>query len=188
MGDAHRLTRAPTRRAAFVAVALAAAGAAACRRPPPDEPAEAGPPTARRVVPRDHLAPGELAEGTDVAFGLTLPRGVERTLSFPDAVHAASRDVGVDPLGLYVAARVRGAEGRKSADGVVFDGVHAGADDAKTLRVEVRPGAVGSGVLATLLVRDVTTREDTSPRDPAARMRDAGLSPDGRLLDPRALE
>ena len=74
-----------TATAAAVAVCAACALGVGCRKALPESDGSTqGPGTspggatapAAEAPPLDHLAPGELVEGTEQAFGLTLPRGV----------------------------------------------------------------------------------------------------------------
>src|SRR5215472_4683984 len=74
-----------TATAAAVALCAACVLGVGCKKAPPesdgnDTAGPGGPPGATApsatAPPLDHLAPGELVEGTEDAFGLTLPRGV----------------------------------------------------------------------------------------------------------------
>src|SRR4051794_12396343 len=65
----------------------------------------------RPAPPVDQLLPGELAEGTEVAFGLKLPRKMQVSARFADVV-VGKTDVPSDQVANYVRQRV-------SADRVV---------------------------------------------------------------------
>jgi len=150
-----------------------------------------GPQVAVSVAkPVDHLAPKELLEGDAKAFGLTLPRGVRVDQSFADVVYA-SGPVDTEGAVKYVRARVR--EGKMiqpdfAGDGkTTFDKVKVPAMPDKLLVVHVKPakGAVGT---TQFEVRDVTPTKAPELPDEAARWRNAGLTPEGRVLDPTKLQ
>jgi hypothetical protein len=140
--------------------------------------------------PVDHLAPNELLEGDAKAFGLTLPRGVRLDQSFADVAYASGA-VDTHAAALYVRARTR--EGKMiepsfAGDGkTTFDHVRVPALPDKQLDISVRPaqGAVG---VTLFEVRDVTPTKAPTLPDEAARWRNAGLTPNGRVLDPTHLQ
>jgi len=150
---------------------------------PPQASASAKPPV-------DHLAPKELLEGDAKAFGLALPRGVRVDQSFADVAFASGH---VDAQGAvqYVRARVR--EGKMiepdfAGDGkTTFDHVKIPAAPDKVFVISVKPakGAVG---MTQFEVRDVTPTKAPELPDEAARWRAAGLTPEGRVLDPTKLQ
>ena len=140
--------------------------------------------------PVDHLAPKELLEGDAKAFGIVLPRGVRVDQSFSDVTYA-SGPVDTEAAVKYIHARVR--EGKMiqpdfAGDGkTTFDRVKVPAMPDKLLVVTVKPskGAVG---MTQFEVRDVTPTKAPELPDEAARWRNAGLTPEGRVLDPTHLQ
>ena len=140
--------------------------------------------------PVDHLAPKELLEGDAKAFGIVLPRGVRLDQSFADVVYA-SGPVDTQAAVQYIRVRVR--EGKMiepdfAGDGkTTFDHVKVPAMPDKQLVVSVKPakGAVG---VTQIEVRDVTPTKAPELPDEAARWRAAGLTPEGRVLDPTKLQ
>ena len=110
--------------------------------------------------------------------------------SFADVVYASGQ---VDSEGAvkYVRAHVR--EGKMiqpdfAGDGkTTFDHVRVPAMPDKELVVSVKPakGAVG---VTQFEMRDVTPTKAPNLPDEAARWRNAGLTPQGRVLDPTKLQ
>jgi hypothetical protein len=140
--------------------------------------------------PVDHLAPGELLEGSAKAFGIVLPRGVRIDAAFSDVVYASGR-VDDEAVVKYIRARVReGKVVRPDFAGngrTTFDHVKVPAMPDKELVIVVGPerGAVGA---TKIEIRDVTPAQAPQLADDAARWRSAGLSPNGRVLDPTHLQ
>jgi len=163
---------------------------AACRRDPevtvivPVDSAVAS------AKPVDHLAPNELLEGDAKAFGLTLPRGVRIDQSFADVAYASGR-VDTHAAVQYVRTHVR--EGKMiepsfaAPDKTTFDHVRVPAMPDKQLVVAVRPASGAVGV-TQFEIRDVTPAKAPELPDEAARWRNAGLAPNGRVLDPTHLQ
>lgn len=161
-----------------------------CKNEPEITVLEAPQASASIAKPIDHLAPKELLEGDAKAFGLTLPRGVRVNQSFADVAYA-SGPVDTDAAVKYVRARV--SEGKMiepdfAGDGkTTFDHVKVPAMPDKLLVVNVKPakGVVG---MTQFEVRDVTPTKAPELPDEAARWRAAGLTPEGRVLDPTKLQ
>lgn len=136
--------------------------------------------------PVDRLAPGELPQGSESAFGLLLPRGLSVIGVFPGVVHAAG-PLTIEDVSNYVRARVDLRRVELGAAGTIFPSVHiAGGDPQKLLRIEVN--AVGNDT--HLIIRDVTPK----PAAPVEHLtneeawRRAGFKPDGTPLDPEKLQ
>jgi hypothetical protein len=135
------------------------------------------------VTPADHLAPGELVEGTEQAFGLTLPRGFVVDSRLPGVV-SASGAAAIKPLVTYLRDRLEGGSIRQ--------------DDASTRMVHVKPRGQPGPVLdiyvapvlgKTLL--QVSLEPEVAPStlpDEPSRWKAVGLTPDGKLLDPKHTE
>lgn len=140
--------------------------------------------------PADHLAPNELLEGSAKAFGLVLPLGVRIDAAFADVVFASGH-VNDEAAVKYVRARVR--EGKVirpdfAGDGrTKFDHVRVPATPDREYVVFVGPerGTVGG---TKIEIRDVTPTKAPPLPDDAARWRNAGLSPNGAVLDPSHLQ
>ncbi len=145
---------------------------------------------AASAVPVDHLAKGELLEGSAKAFGLVLPRGVRIDAAFSDVVYA-SGPVDDEAAVKYVRARVR--EGKLvrpdfAGDGrTTFDHVKIPAMPDKEFVVRVGP-AVGAVAATKIEIRDVTPVKAPNLPDDGARWRNAGLTPTGAVADPTHLQ
>jgi hypothetical protein len=163
---------------------------ASCKREPEITVIDAPQASASAAKPVDHLAPKELLEGDAKAFGLVLPRGVRVDSSFADVTYA-SGPVDTEAAVQYVRARVR--EGKMiqpsfAGDGkTTFDHVRVPAMPDKELVVAVKP-AHGTVGVTQIEVRDVTPTKAPELPDEAARWRNAGLTPEGRVLDPTKLQ
>ena len=136
--------------------------------------------------PVDHLAPGELLEGPEKAFGIALPKDVAVEKRFVDVVYA----MGSPPpqaVAKYFSARVEGGKVTTGDRGTTFDGVHAPGNTNVTLRVEVATATDGlyAGRGSRVTVRDITAPKQPDLPDEAARWNAAGLTPDGKLADPK---
>jgi hypothetical protein len=177
-----------SRRITVPLVALAAltlgcvASVAACKGKAPT-PRPVGVVPAASSSPPDRLGPGEAPPGRIVAFDLVLPVGSRITARFTETVYA------VVPLSLEetatwvrklapTAVPIMGAAGT-SFDRVVVPGAAAGHH----LYVSVRgSGSVASSEVIVDYVEDKPI--STAPRPVESVMRDVGLSPDGKMLDP----
>lgn len=182
MGTRHRL-----RRGALASVACAAwLATASCSSSKPVATSTDGGPAAR--PPADHLAPGELAEGTEKAFGLVLPRDMVIHRTFPNVIHASSKTARPEHVANYFRARVQDGTVSAGAAETKFVGVKAKTELTRVLAIEVRGGNPG---LATcdVMVQDITPPPVEPGLTEAERRRRMGLSPDGKtLLDPKRIE
>jgi hypothetical protein len=170
------------------ALSVLLAGAAACAACEKDEPRTfTAPPageTARAPVPRDHLVAGELLEGSDVAFGLRLPRGTKLESIFPQQI-VATCDAKATDVANYIRPRVSMGTVSVGAASTTFERAQVAANPGRELviRVEVAPVGVGSRIT----VRDVSP----PPVDPSLsdeqRWKQVGLTPGGRVVDPTHL-
>lgn len=134
--------------------------------------------------PLNHLAPGELVEGTEQAFGLTLPRGVHIESSDRGDVRAVGL-VTLHALVKYLRTHVQESdldEGDQYAD------LHK-------VKLHGKPGALyemhlsPAGFRGTmLLVQDVTPTPAPDLPNDAERWKAVGLTPNGRVLDPTHLD
>jgi len=173
-----------TQRALALAVLVVMAS---CGKPEPssDGPASSGQAVAAATAstPADHLAPGELVEGTQQAFGLTLPRGVTVDTRLPNVVNA-SGPVAIKPLVTYLRERLEG--GSVSSEELATRFVH--------VKPRGQPGPVLDLYIAPTLGKtllQVSTEPEVAPStlpDEPSRWRAVGLTPDGKLLDPTRTE
>jgi hypothetical protein len=133
--------------------------------------------------PIDHLAPGELAPGTEVLYGMVLPRGMRVTAQFPSVAHATG-PLHAEDVANYVRDRVDAKRVELGVVGTVFAAVHVtGGDPTKVYRVEVN----SAGNSTEIVMRDVTPMPQKVP-DPTVpdveKWRRAGYKPNGMPLDP----
>lgn len=158
-----------------------------CRHPSPAETDSAGTVAApvaatSEAPPVDHLAPGELIEGTQVALGLKLPRDLRLEEAFADVAYAR----GLAPLHsvvTYFRERLKDGSLREGEQAATFMNVHAPGRPGRELSVEI--GATLGGVRVE--IRDTTPPVLPALPNDEARFRQVGLSPDGRWLDPTHL-
>lgn len=147
---------------------------------PPPAPIAAPP----QATTPDRLPPGELMEGTEEAFGLPLPKKMRIDAAFRDSVHAiGSVDPGV--LSNYVRQRVLVSHVEMADKRFVFPAVRIrGGDKDKIYRIEVQD----RGHQSKLVVRDITPAPKVEGLTEAERWERAGMTPNGRLIDPNTLE
>lgn len=157
---------------------------AGCRRPPDDAPpASRGATTAPpplSALPPDHLAPGELPEGTETAFGLALPRGFTVTARFDDSIFARGQS-SPENVTNYVRRRVEAGATDVGPSRTVFGGARAkGKPNAPFVRIEVVEIPGGTEIV----VRDLTPPPIEKGLSEEERWKKAGLKPNGEVLDP----
>jgi hypothetical protein len=136
------------------------------------------------ATPKDHLGPGELVEGSAAPFGVRLPRGFVVQSSFTDQAIASGPAKAVD-VANYLRSRLNARATTVGAASTIFEQVQTAAVPGHELMIRVEPRPDGAGTLVT--VRDVTP-PPTEPNIPEAeRWKKAGLTPDGKILDPTHL-
>jgi hypothetical protein len=173
--------------AALAALGCAAMAAlSACHRPAPTgdaAPASSGATIRTPPAPADHLAPGELLEGTDKALGVTLPRGLRIDGAFRDVVYTTGL-LDVHALATYFAAHLQNGDFREGATSATFEHVTAKEQPGRLLSVHIMK--TGGG--ARVDIRDETPLTGPQLPDEAARWKRVGLTPSGRLIDPTHLD
>jgi hypothetical protein len=165
---------------AAAALALAASG---CRKREPVElsiPAPSARPSAQ--APVDHLLPGELAEGSEKAFGLPLPRLVTVRGRFSDTVFGVG-EVPPDQLANYVRQRVSAEKVETGPVKTVFSRATVRGQPGVELSIQV----LSRGSTTELQVKNLSLVKGTPGLTDEERWRAAGLKPDGTLLDPTHL-
>jgi hypothetical protein len=167
--------------------AAAAAGAAGCKQsseegPAPAPVAQPAPP-ASGPAPPDHLAPDELLEGDRAVFQIKLPRDLRVDGVFSD-VAFASGQVAIHPLVKYFRARLADGSLREGDEAASFEHVHVPGKSTEELTVRITKVQSYTRVE----IRNVTPKPLPSLPDDAARWRQAGLTPQGRVLDPKRFE
>jgi hypothetical protein len=160
---------------------------AACKsepRPPPGARNPAASDAApAEVQPVDHLTPGELLEGTQHAFGLTLPRELPVEAAFVNVVYATG-PVLVHSVARYFRSRLEDGALRESQSAATFEHVKVRGKPGLELTIRILAGAEGTRVE----IRDTTPPSTPNLPDDAARWRQIGMTPQGRPLDPTHLD
>jgi hypothetical protein len=184
--------RARTARGALVALVGVLMASTACSRKAHDgssDPNDTGAASSGNPVvpmasaPPDHLAPGELVEGSEQAFGVALPRGMQVTQSFVDLV-TATGPVSVQSLSRYLGARLVGGTLREGTDAATFEHVAARGKPEPELLVKITSTFAG----ARLEINKVTHQQVHLLPDEEARWRQVGLTPQGKIVDPSHAE
>ncbi len=156
----------------------------ACKRPgseeaPPRPPASA----TASSKPVDHLAQGELLESDQKVFGLALPRVLRVTQRNMGRV-VGSSDSSPEHLANFFRARVGGGKILVGSTSTQFLHVRPRADPSRELDIRVEQEKNGTHVN----ILDVTTPPFPTPTSAAEARKQAGLTPDGKLLDPKRIE
>ena len=141
--------------------------------------------SARAAVPLDHLAPDELAPSKVEVYGFHLPRGMEIESRQADRAYLAGQ-VSPEALANYVREQVVVSHVEIGAARTVFPTARIkGGPPDRVFNLEVVP----DGARTRLVIKDVTPPPPPPPGlTDAERWRAAGLTPDGRPLDPKTLE
>jgi hypothetical protein len=134
--------------------------------------------------PIDRLAPDELAAGNAEVWGFVVPREMRVEHRYKEVTHLIG-PVKPDALANYVRERVLVSHVEIGAARTIFPDarIKAGAADrVYELDVIPEPG------ITRLLIRDTTPPKIQPGLTDAERWRQAGLTPEGRPLDPKAFE
>ena len=134
--------------------------------------------------PIDRLAPDELAAGNAEVWGFAVPREMQVEHRYQQVTHLIGH---VKPAALanYVRERVIVSHVEIGAARTIFPDarIRGGAPDrVYELEVIPEPG------LTRLTIRDTTPPKVEPGLTDAERWRQAGLTPEGRPLDPKAFE
>jgi hypothetical protein len=140
-------------------------------------------PIASKTTPPDQLAPGELVEGLERAFGIALPRGTEVAQSYVYLV-SATVPAPVHAVAKYLSARLEGGTLREGTESATFEHVTARGKPEPELIVKITSVFAGS----RLEIQKVTHQQVRLLPDEEARWRQVGLTPQGRVLDPSHAE
>lgn len=149
------------------------------------DPDEARGPVPAASTPVDHLLPGQLIEGKEKAFALGLPRELKVERRFETAVHA-SGPLSPEDVANFFRARVRDGKITVGATSTKFDKVRVPAEPDRELSIRVESGA--GERRCRVVVEDITPPKLPDLPDEAARLKAAGFSPTGKLLDPEHLK
>lgn len=157
-------------------LALAAAG---CKKPRPPPPEEHAP------LPVDHLAHDEVPGGPEKVFALQLPRDSHIFGRITNTVMVRSA-LEPEAVANYIRARVKAGKATIGATTTTFENVIVPSEPTRQLTIEIRR-TNGPGMRTSMTIRDSTPSPPVEiPPDEAWRR--AGLSSDGKLLDPKKVE
>jgi hypothetical protein len=164
-------------------LALALGGALGCRSKQ-----KAPPPVPSAAPSADQLAKGEIPEGRERAFTLPLPLHSTVKARFGTSVHVASPHTH-EELSNFVRSRVKDGKTSSGASETRFDDVVVSKDTSKTLSIQVRPSPIAGGEYRSqMVISDVTPLPEEPGTTDADRWRKAGMTPDGKLLDPKHMQ
>lgn len=162
---------------------LAALAAAGCRRSNAPAELEVPAPTVTATkVPADQALPNELAEGTEKAFGLTLPRGLTVRGRYTDTLYATG-EVPADKVATYIRQRVKADKVETGPNKTLFPKAMVRGQPGVDLEIQVI-SRVGN---TELTVHNLSLVKATPGLTDEERWRAAGLKPDGTPLDPTHL-
>jgi hypothetical protein len=134
--------------------------------------------------PVDRLAPDELAAGNAEVWGFAVPREMQVEHRYQEVTHIIG-PVKPDALANYVRDRVVVSHVEIGAARTIFPNarIKGGASD-RVYELDVIPEPGNT----RLVIRDTTPPKVEPGLSDAERWRQAGLTPEGRPLDPKAFE
>jgi hypothetical protein len=139
---------------------------------------------ASREQALDRLEPGELTAGKLAVFGFLVPRQMTMERRFLDEAHL-SGTVSAPALAVYVRKQVTATHIEMTGSRTIFEQARINAGDPQRVyRIEIVP----SGTRTALVVRDVTPPPTVQGLSEEERWKRAGMTPDGKLADPKSLE
>jgi hypothetical protein len=172
------------RRLDIVVIALAIVG---CKRAPTKQEQQAPSPVRSAAPAPDRLAKGEVPEGRERAFTMPLPLRCTVKARFPDSVHVAT-PLTQEDLANFTRARVKDGITSTGASGTRFEGVVVARDPSRRLTIEIRPSATIGDYKSEMVVNDVTRPPEDPNITTDERWRKAGMTPNGKLIDPKKLQ
>jgi hypothetical protein len=175
------------RRASGLACAALLVATAACRssdEAAPHAAARASSTQASSAITPDRLEPGELAAGKLAVFGFLVPRQMTVERRFHDEAYLTGT-VSAPALAAYVRKQVTASHIEMTGARTIFEQARInGGDPQRVYRFEILP----EGTRTTLLVRDVTPPPTVQGLSDEERWKRAGMTPDGKLANPKTLE
>ena len=139
------------------------------------------------MKPPDHLAPNEVVESKERAFGLPLPRNSRIAAKFEKTVHVQT-PLTPEDLVNFVRARVKDGKVMPGTSGTELTDVAPLSDPAKRLSIDVRLYRGGEGHRSEMIVRDTTLLPAEPGLTDEQRWQKAGLTPSGHVADPTKLQ
>ena len=145
---------------------------------------EFAPVPSRSAKPADRLGPGELAPGTVEVWGFRAPKQMRLDRRFPDAAHFVGA-VPAEALANYVRERVEVERVEIGAARTVFPKVRVkGGNPDRVYQFDI----VKDGTSSKLVLRDITPPPVEPGLSDEERWRRAGMTPDGKQIDPKKLQ
>jgi hypothetical protein len=179
VGSHHRII--------LFALAPLALSPASCRKPPPPRPTTTTAEAPSASAP-DRLAPGEIAPGRETAYELLLPAGARIERKFGGTLHC-SVPLPPETFANWVRSQSDEAEALIGPSGTIFTKVRVkGAAPGSHLRIEISPGAQVSDSQIIVDKLPDSPPPQVAPANNEEAMKKAGLTPDGKWLDPKHLE
>jgi hypothetical protein len=139
------------------------------------------------IKPPDHLAPSEVVEGKERAFGLPLPRTARIAARFEKTVHVQT-PLTPEELVNFVRPRVKDGKVTPGTSGTQLFDVTPLTDPQKHLTIDVRLYRGGDGYRSEMIVRDTTPAPVEPGLTDEQRWQKAGLTPSGQIADPKKLQ
>jgi hypothetical protein len=173
-------------RVVLAALACAALLVGACKRKEPDVHSDVAPPAAppsAEPTP-DRIGPGELMEGEQIIWGFRLPKDTKVTAQLDKLVRAEGR-FSVPALEEYVRQRVVARRVEVTPESSLFPEVKLrGGAPERTYRIEL----LARGGRTELILQDTTPLPPTPGLSEAERWKRSGMTPQGKLENPNAME
>ena len=142
----------------------------------------APPPAASSAsVAVDSAEPGEVAEGSEKAFGFPLPRDMRVKAKMDDTWYAEGR-LRAEHVANYVRDRVDAAHVDTGPTKTVFREARLKGDPNHLYELEVSVSRAG----ASLIVRDRTPKPAEPGLSERERWERAGMTPDGKVIKNKA--
>jgi hypothetical protein len=160
-----------------VSLPLGGTACSSCKRGQ-EQPTESKPP--------DHLAPNEVVESKERAFGLPLPRNSRVAGRFEKLIHAQT-PLSPEDLVNFVRARVKDGKVMPGTSGTELSDVTPLGAPQTRLSITVRLYRGGEGHRSEMIVRDTTPPPLEPGLTDEERWRKAGLTPSGQIADPTKL-
>jgi len=139
------------------------------------------------VKPPDHLAPSEVVEGKERAFGLPLPRDAHVAARFEKSIHVQTT-LSPEDLVNYVRARVKDGTVTPGTSVTQLVNVAPSNEPEKRLTNDVRLYRGGDGYHSEMTVRDSTPPPVEPGLTDEQRWQKAGMTPSGKIADPKKLQ
>jgi hypothetical protein len=167
-----------------IAIAMLS-GASACERRSSPPPPRVTQPMASGSA-HDRLAPGEAPPGVEHAFELALPRGARIDRGFGNEIYAIVNGA-PEVTATQFREALPGVEAIVGPNGTIFPNVTlAGAPAKSHLRISISAAGDGRTTRITVVRWEDPPTATTLSHDEL--MKRSGLTPDGKLLDPKHLD